>query len=168
MHDEACPTYEDMIDNMQIGHDFILNTFGVKPKIGWQIDPFGHSNTNARIFAEMGFDAWFFARLDYYDKNKRMNDLELEFVWRPSAAMGNQTQIFTHVLYNMYSSPQGFDFDIITDYPFCDWINDESTRDYNAPNEAENLIPLLEERISHYATDEILLLFGGDFEFYNA
>jgi lysosomal alpha-mannosidase len=97
-----------------------------------------------------------------------MNDLELEFVWRPSAAMGNQTQIFTHVLYNMYSSPQGFDFDIITDYPFCDWINDESTRDYNAPNEAENLIPLLEERISHYATDEILLLFGGDFEFYNA
>ena len=22
MHDEACPTYEDMIDNMQIGHDF--------------------------------------------------------------------------------------------------------------------------------------------------
>ena len=89
MHDEACPTYEDMIDNMQIGHDFIVQTFGVKPKIGWQIDPFGHSNTNARIFAEMGFDAWFFARLDYEDKNKRMNDLELEFIWRPSAAMGN-------------------------------------------------------------------------------
>ena len=54
-----------MIDNMKIGHDFILNEFGIKPRIGWQIDPFGHSNTNARMFAEMGFDAFFFARIDY-------------------------------------------------------------------------------------------------------
>jgi len=65
MHDEACPIYEDMIDNMMFGHDFILKEFGIKPRIGWQIDPFGHSNTNARIFAEMGFDALFFARLDH-------------------------------------------------------------------------------------------------------
>jgi len=65
MHDEACPTYEDMIDNMMVGHNFILQEFGIKPRIGWSIDPFGHSNTNARFFAEMGFDAWFFARLDY-------------------------------------------------------------------------------------------------------
>jgi alpha-mannosidase len=62
MHDEACPTYEDMIDNMMVGHDFILKEFGFKPRIGWQIDPFGHSATNARLFAEMGFDAVFWAR----------------------------------------------------------------------------------------------------------
>lgn len=71
MHDEACPIYEDMIDNMMIGHDFILKEFGVKPTIGWQIDPFGHSNTNTRFFAEMGFDAFFFARLDGDDKARR-------------------------------------------------------------------------------------------------
>jgi hypothetical protein len=65
MHDEACPIYEDMIDNMKTGHEFIIKEFGVKPRIGWSIDPFGHSNTNARILAEMGFDAWFFARSDY-------------------------------------------------------------------------------------------------------
>ena len=35
MHDEACPTYEDMIANMMIGHDFILKNFGKKPRIGW-------------------------------------------------------------------------------------------------------------------------------------
>jgi len=28
MHDEACPIYEDMIENMMIGHRFILDTFG--------------------------------------------------------------------------------------------------------------------------------------------
>jgi hypothetical protein len=35
MHDEACPTYDDMINNMMIGHEFILREFGVKPRIGW-------------------------------------------------------------------------------------------------------------------------------------
>ena len=33
----------------------------------------------------MGFDALFFARLDYQDKDKRLNEKELEFVWRPNA-----------------------------------------------------------------------------------
>jgi len=55
----------------------------VAPRIGWQIDPFGHSNANARLFAEMGFDAMFFARLDYQDKDLRLQDLEMELVWRP-------------------------------------------------------------------------------------
>ena len=68
MHDEACPYYEDMINNMMAGHEFVMKEFGVKPRVGWQIDPFGHSNANARLFAEMGFDAFFFARLDYQDK----------------------------------------------------------------------------------------------------
>ena len=42
-----------------------MKELGAKPRIGWQIDPFGHSQTNARLFAEMGFDAFFIGRLDY-------------------------------------------------------------------------------------------------------
>lgn len=106
MHDEACPTYEDMLNNMMIGHEFILKEFGVKPRIGWSIDPFGHSNTNVRFFAEMGFDAWFFARLDFQDKERRLNDREMEFVWRPySKSMGNDLQILSVAFKNHYSSP---------------------------------------------------------------
>ena len=45
-----------------------MKEFGVKPRIGWHVDPFGHSNANPRLFADMGFDAWFFARLDMQDK----------------------------------------------------------------------------------------------------
>lgn len=101
MHDEACPTYEDMINNMMIGHDFILKEFGVKPRIGWQVDPFGHSNTNARLFAEMGFDALFFGRLDYQDKNKRMNEKSMEWIWMPNAdSLGTDVNLFTHAMYN--------------------------------------------------------------------
>ena len=65
MHDEACTHYEDMINNMMIGNQFLLDEFGVKPRIGWHIDPFGHSSANVRLFADMGFEAWFFSRLDY-------------------------------------------------------------------------------------------------------
>lgn len=35
MHDEACPIYEDMINNMMFGQEFALKEFGVKPRIGW-------------------------------------------------------------------------------------------------------------------------------------
>ena len=83
MHDEATTNYEDMIDNMMIGHDFILKEFGVKPNIGWQIDPFGHSATNARIFAEMGFDAFFSARMDFGDKEMQKAEKSLEALWIP-------------------------------------------------------------------------------------
>jgi alpha-mannosidase len=80
MHDEACTHYEDMINNMMTGHEFLMKEFGFKPRIGWHIDPFGHSNANARLFAEMGFDAWFFARLDWQDKQKRMNESSLYWI----------------------------------------------------------------------------------------
>lgn len=135
MHDEACPIYEDMIDNMMIGHDFVLKEFGVKPSIGWQIDPFGHSNTNARIFAEMGFDAWFYARLDYGDKRRRTADNELEFVWMPNAqSLGKDVNIFTHVLWNHYEAPPGFDFEI--DSGDAQFISNKKSKDFNAEQRA--------------------------------
>ncbi len=56
---------------MMIGHQFILKEFGVNaiPKIGWVLDSFGHSQTNARILAELGYDAMFFARMDQDEKS---------------------------------------------------------------------------------------------------
>ena len=51
MNDEACPYYEDMIDNMFLGHQYILNNFGVIPEIGWHIDPFGHTSSQAALFS---------------------------------------------------------------------------------------------------------------------
>ena len=70
MNDEACPYYTDIIDNMRIGHQFLLEELDIVPTTGWQIDPFGHSSANAVLFSEMGFDAVFFARIDYQDKQE--------------------------------------------------------------------------------------------------
>ncbi len=37
MNDEATPYYEDIIDNLSWGHQWILENFGIDavPKIGW-------------------------------------------------------------------------------------------------------------------------------------
>ena len=64
-HDEACPLYHDIIENMRVGHAFLVEEFGYIPRIGWLVDTFGHSAANARFFAEMGMDAFFFARVDH-------------------------------------------------------------------------------------------------------
>jgi hypothetical protein len=68
---------------MSIGHKFIQKEFGIRPRIGWQLDSYGHSATNARLFAEMGIDALFFSRGDIDDYEQRKLNQELEFVYRP-------------------------------------------------------------------------------------
>lgn len=55
--DEATPQFDDLINNFMAGHQFLKKEFDFVPKVGWNIDAFGHSDTNARLFHEMGFDA---------------------------------------------------------------------------------------------------------------
>lgn len=49
MHDEATVHYIDMIDQTTLGHQFLKQEFNVTPRIGWQIDPFGHSAVQAYL-----------------------------------------------------------------------------------------------------------------------
>jgi hypothetical protein len=45
---------------------FLNTTFGVSPCVAWQIDPFGHSATQAALMsAAAGYKALFFGRADY-------------------------------------------------------------------------------------------------------
>ena len=94
--DEACPNYEDMINNMIVGHGWLKKEFGVVPRIGWQIDTYGHSSANARLFADFGFEALFLSKgVDFEDKEQKVKDRALEFLWRPfSKHFGNSKQIF--------------------------------------------------------------------------
>lgn len=91
------------------------DTFGdcARPKIGWQIDAFGHSREQASIFAQFGFDATFFARLDWEDKEKRLKEKTAEFVWKASPNLGGKADLFSVALYNHYSAPDGFCFDVL-------------------------------------------------------
>ncbi|KAF9618957.1 hypothetical protein IFM89_002952 [Coptis chinensis] len=93
MHDEAATHYIDMIDQTTLGHRFIKQEFGQTPRIGWQIDPFGHSAVQAYLLgAEVGFDSLFFGRIDYQDRAKRKDEKSLEFVWQGSKTFGSSAQ----------------------------------------------------------------------------
>jgi hypothetical protein len=95
---------------MTVGHEFIADTFGenAAPRFGFQVDPFGASAAFAALSAKMGFNGHIVARLNYYDKGWMQNNKELEFLWRPDAAMYNAEglEIFTHIMDEyQYSSP---------------------------------------------------------------
>ncbi|CAF1687273.1 unnamed protein product, partial [Adineta ricciae] len=55
MHDEATTHYNSIIDQHSLGAEFLRDQFGncARPKIAWQIDPFGHSREAASLFAQV-------------------------------------------------------------------------------------------------------------------
>ena len=59
----------------------------------------------------MGFDGFFFGRIDYDDKKHRLQSKRMEMVWRGSNSLGSSTDLFTGVLYSGYGPPGGFCFD---------------------------------------------------------
>lgn len=104
MNDEATTHYTDIVDQMTVGHEFLFREFGVRPLIGWHIDPFGHSSSHPALFARMGFEGFFFGRIDYQDQYIRNLTKNLEFIWRPMKSYANTADMFTGVLYGTKSS----------------------------------------------------------------
>jgi hypothetical protein len=50
-----------------------MREFGIEavPRIGWHMDAFGHSQTNARILADLGMDATFGGRHNNMERDYR-------------------------------------------------------------------------------------------------
>ena len=57
-------------------------------------------------------DGFFFFRIDYADREKRLSDKTMEIVWRGSKSLGEPAEIFTGVLFEGYGPPSGFCFDL--------------------------------------------------------
>lgn len=168
MNDEAGTHYNDIIDQMTWGMRFLNDTFGEcgRPRIGWQIDPFGHSREQASIFASMGFDGVFFGRIDWVDRSQRKANKEMEMIWHTSNSPGEQSSIFTGIFYEHYSAPNGFCFDVVCrDEPF---IDNPKSADYNVVKKVNDLVAHIKAKALSYATSNIMLTMGDDFNYMSA
>ena len=171
-HDEAASHYVGMLDQTTRGHRFLKETFGFEPKIGWQIDPFGHSSTQAGLFgSELGFDGMFFGRADVKDMNIRKKNKELEFVWKGSGGGPKDCDhededdgIFVgNFASGNYGPPSGFNFEFsISDPPIQD---DPSMDTYNVPEKVLEFISRCEELAAVTSGEDIMFTMGSDFHY---
>ena len=161
MNDEATTHYSGIIDQHSLGAEFLRNEFGEcgRPKVGWQLDPFGHSREQASLSAQMGFDGLFFARADYQDKDTRIKSKTLEMIWKASQNLNQQQSwLFTNILYHHYDAP--IDYTNIRD--------DIHLHDYNLPQFIQSFIQAAHDQANAYRTNHIIMLFGDDFQYQNA
>ena len=65
MSDDVLVDFESYTRQMEAGHTFYREVLGVTDiKVGWQLDPFGHSSLTGAIFENLGFDYLVFNRID--------------------------------------------------------------------------------------------------------
>lgn len=80
---------------------------------------------------------------------------------------GNTTNLFTSALYNHYSAPSGFCFDILCNYgdPLVD---DENSPLYNVKEKVESFAEFVRKQAEKYQTNNIIITMGDDFHYQDA
>jgi alpha-mannosidase len=76
-NDEAGSSLEVIVNQVTDGHEYLLKNFGVKPRIAWQVDPFGHSSLTPTLFSQMGYEAMVLNRIHHnlkVQKNRWQTD----------------------------------------------------------------------------------------------
>ncbi|XP_070684120.1 lysosomal alpha-mannosidase [Pempheris klunzingeri] len=169
MSDEATTHYSAVIDQMTMGLRFLNDTFGPcgRPRVAWHIDPFGHAREHASMFAQMGYDGFFFGRLDYQDRDRRMIQKEQELLWRASDSLTPpMADLFTGILPNGYNPPEGFCWDqSCSDPPIRD---DPDLEDYNVDDVVNRFLAIANSQAMVYKTNHIIMTMGSDFQYENA
>ena len=153
-HDEALPTVSGMLESMAEGHAWLLSTFGVRPSVGWQLDPFGHSAASTALLGRMGLGSVVINRINYNLKNRWRSARHLEFAWAGVAPSLRWGGVLTHVLHTHYSTPKGLDFE-----------------GYTRPDvraSAAKLRAVVQQRAEAYRTRELMVLVGDDFRWHKA
>ena len=141
------------------------------PKVGWHIDPSGHSTVTGGIFAEIGFDAFGINRISYDTLTERQNNKDLEFIWDGSKSLGENGYIFVHILDNgTYCTPDPIKFDKMNGEKTV-YINTDKqlpTYGLNYIQIAEQFMSMVRYRLQWFRHNIKLITFGCDFRHQNA
>uniref|UniRef100_A0A1I8IN08 alpha-mannosidase n=1 Tax=Macrostomum lignano TaxID=282301 RepID=A0A1I8IN08_9PLAT len=167
MNDEATTHYADIVDQQTLGMRFLNDTFGdcARPRVGWQIDPFGHSKEFAALLAQMGLDAFYFARIHFLDEVQRVITRRMQFVWHASRDFGSPSaDIFAGDFVSGYCYPPGTNYEG-GDQPVQD---DPQLHDFNVAEAVRKFIVQVDLLRLAHRTSHLLLTMGCDFAYENA
>jgi lysosomal alpha-mannosidase len=145
MHDEADTSMRGILNQMTEGLLFLNTTLGVRPTVGWHIDPFGHSSFTPELYSLLTYDVFVLNRIPDPIKQRMKRDRDLEFHWRNRHT--NRT-VFAHVLDSHYATPVILGFTV--------------------EEKAKSFADICRKRLQWFKTDNLLLPFGNDFHFQNA
>ncbi|KAM9406881.1 epididymis-specific alpha-mannosidase [Salvelinus alpinus] len=182
MHDEAVTDLDDEILQLTEGHGFLYETFGVRPRFSWHVDPFGASATTPVLFALAGFHAHLISRIDYDLKDVMQKSKKLQFVWRGSPSLKEQQEIFTHTMdqfsyctpsYLPFSNSSGFYWNGVALFPdppkngiypnMSLPVTKETLHSY-----AKTMVQNIQQRAAWFRTNHVLWPWGCDKQFYNS
>ncbi|CAH8599081.1 unnamed protein product [Schistosoma turkestanicum] len=136
MADEATVYYTDAIDQLTLG-------------LAWQIDPFGHARDHSDLFQDAGFDAVYFQRMDFREKEKRKQLKELEILWH-TTSNEKSTNVYEKTITNtkLYDNP--------------------SIQEYNVDSIVKKFQTYIHHLSKSFKTNHIMVLMGCDFTYENA
>lgn len=79
----------------------------------------------------------------------------------------NLTNLFTSALYNHYSAPSGFCFDVLCNYgdPIVD---DKESPIYNLESKVKAFGDFVRKQAAFYSTNNIIITMGDDFHYQDA
>lgn len=161
-NDEATVNLELIVNQITEGHEFLLHTFNDRPRIAWQVDPFGHSSLTPTLFSSIGYQALVINRIHYSLKSSYKTNKHMEFMWKScrhcSPSLRERLKIFTHVLHTHYAAPIGFDWE----------EHSPTISANNLHSRAEILVQSLRQRAESYRSNQLLVPWGDDFKFQNA
>eukprot|EP01094_Clydonella_sp_ATCC50884_P021850 TRINITY_DN4897_c0_g1_i1.p1 TRINITY_DN4897_c0_g1~~TRINITY_DN4897_c0_g1_i1.p1 ORF type:complete len:911 (-),score=282.99 TRINITY_DN4897_c0_g1_i1:51-2708(-) len=161
--DEACTSYMQVVSQMSEGHRWlereVVRDAKDRPRIGWQIDPFGLSRVYPSLFSQMCFDSHTAWRISEPEMKAYMPAHEVEFVWRGSESIGAASDILMHLLPWGYEAPQEFLFE----------ANSGKKTMQSPKNGARMLANNFLDRSKSYESSNVLMWpWGHDFRFKDA
>ena len=158
-NDEATASFVDIVDQHSLGTSLIVNLFGSEyvPRVGWQMDPFGHSHFQASAYSKMGMDSWFLGRIDMQDFAFRQYNHTLETI---------HSSILTGIT-EMYQAPTGFH------WGYANPSENPEIDARNGPDRANAFVELCMRKkamynFDHETTSHVMFTFGDDFEYSDA
>jgi alpha-mannosidase len=166
MHDEANPTFIEMLDNTAVGQRAIASNFGASalPNVTWQIDPFGHSAFQGLLSsAQAGYFGVMWAREMIDFKFGACAAKKLERVWTPSVSRPELATFQGIFVDAGYGTPG--------ELSRCDYPGKPADCDVSkAAADAASAISgdIFSFRLPNVRGNDIILNFGDDFTTENA